>query len=319
MRDKLSQAKRVNKNLIKQVEKLEHALTVALDLKDHGPGFSILPSARKKKSKNAGFPLTLWSDWHVEEKVDPKTINGRNEYNPDIAVDRVHQLVDGYIDRIGVMRGGWDIREGGIWLGGDLMTSYLHDENIESNYMSPTQTVLWLQSMITDAIDRVVERAKLDKVYVWCNFGNHGRTTVRRRHSTGYMNSYEWLIYNVLSQHYADHPVVDFDVSNGSHLYTDVYGKTIRFHHGDDTRYGGGVGGISIPLRKAVFDWNTVRKADLTCFGHWHQLRDFNDIVVNGSLIGYNAYALAVKAKWEGPRQAFILMDENDGKMVCSR
>jgi hypothetical protein len=37
---------------------------------------------------------------------------------------------------------------------------------------------------------------------------------------------------------------------------------------------------------------------------------------VNGSLIGYNAYALAIKASPEPPVQAFFLIDSRFGKTV---
>jgi hypothetical protein len=48
--------------------------------------------------------------------------------------------------------------------------------------------------------------------------------------------------------------------------------------------------------------------------GHWHQLVDYGDVTVNGSLIGYNAYAMSVRAKPEPPQQAFYVLDSKRGK-----
>ena len=75
-------------------------------------------------------------------------------------------------------------------------------------------------------------------------------------------------------------------------------------------KYGGGVGGIYIPVNKAINDWNkTVRDVDLDVFGHFHQYIDAGNFVCNGSLIGYNAYAVAIKASFEPPQQAFFLVN----------
>lgn len=54
-----------------------------VNIKDSGESFDY--SYEETKQKNPVIPLILLSDWHIEEKVDPSTVNGLNEYNPDIA------------------------------------------------------------------------------------------------------------------------------------------------------------------------------------------------------------------------------------------
>ena len=68
-------------------------------------------------------------------------------------------------------------------------------------------------------------------------------------------------------------------------------------------------------MRKAINGWNTFKHADLTVIGHYHQLRDFGDSVVNGSLVGYDSFALSIKARFEPPRQGFFLIDSERGKV----
>jgi len=145
-----------------------------------------------------------------------------------------------------------------------------------------------------------------------------GNTTTKRRHSTGAKNNYEWLMYHQLRRLYKDEPRVEFHIADGAHLYMEIYDWTLRFHHGDDVRYQGGVGGLSIPLRKATDSWNIGRHADITIIGHWHQFFDCNYAVVNGSLVGYNAFALGIKARYEPPMQGFFLMDRDRGKRLVS-
>jgi hypothetical protein len=81
--------------------------------------------------------------------------------------------------------------------------------------------------------------------------------------------------------------------------------------------YGGGVGSIYIPVRKAIAQWQKIKPANLDVFGHFHNYKIDGDLfVLNGSLIGFNAFALAIKADYEKPRQAFFLIDKKRGKTV---
>jgi hypothetical protein len=126
------------------------------------------------------------------------------------------------------------------------------------------------------------------------------------------------MIYANLAWHYKDNKRVKFVLQEGYFVYLDVYGFTLRFHHGHNMRYQGGVGGISIPVNKAINEWNKSRRADIEIFGHWHQKLDGGNYVCNGSLIGYNAFALSIKAACEKPSQTFFLLDKNEGKTIVA-
>jgi hypothetical protein len=77
--------------------------------------------------------------------------------------------------------------------------------------------------------------------------------------------------------------------------------------------YGGGVGGLTIPLNKAIAQWDRAMKADLTLVHHFHQRFDGGHFLVNGSLIGYNTYAQAIKAAFEEAQQQFFLIHARGG------
>jgi hypothetical protein len=89
----------------------------------------------------------------------------------------------------------------------------------------------------------------------------------------------------------------------------DVFGVRLRFHHGDGIKYGGGVGGITIPVNKAIAQWNRAHYADLDIVGHYHQFFDGGNFIANGSVIGWSPYSLWIKASFEPPQQAFFLLD----------
>jgi hypothetical protein len=71
-------------------------------------------------------------------------------------------------------------------------------------------------------------------------------------------------------------------------------------------------------MNKAVAQWNKLRHVQLDVCGHFHQLLDGGNWIVNGSLVGYSAFALSIKAGYEPPQQAFFLIDKTVGKtLVC--
>jgi len=117
---------------------------------------------------------------------------------------------------------------------------------------------------------------------------------------------------------FIDNPRVQFIITEGAHTYIDIFDFRVRLLHGHDMRYAGGVGGITIPVNKALAQWDKVKRADLTCFGHFHQRLDGGNFLCNGSLIGYNAFALSIKASAERPQQQFALIDKERGKTIVA-
>ena len=155
----------------------------------------------------------------------------------------------------------------------------------------------------------LLEDGQLERLVIPCNDGNHGRLTEKTRSATRKENSLEWLLYIGLQREFARDPRVQFQIADGTQLFLDVYGRTIRFTHGDSVKYGGGIGGITIPIYKALARWDTVRHADLTIMGHFHQRISLSDLIVNGSLIGYSPYAMDIGARFEPPAQEFSMLE----------
>lgn len=260
--------------------------------------------------------VALASDWHIEESVDPAKVNGVNSYNLAISRHRVSRFFSGVSWLVNYHKDKFKLRDGVLWLGGDLITGYLHEENLEANECSPVQAIATLHTWVAEGIRYVLANTQTEKLKIICNSGNHGRLTHKKRHTTQEANSIEWLLYHFLAREFVDESRIEFTLPNGPQTYLQVYDRVIRFTHGDDTKYGGGVGGILIPIRKAIQRWQTVRRADLTIMGHYHQYHDMDDLIINGSLIGYNSYALGAGCQFEHPKQGFFLEDTKRGKVM---
>lgn len=278
----------------------------------------IRPREIKSGQREATW-VSMASDWHIEETVEPGKVNGVNSYNLAIARHRVERYFAGVVWLVNYHSEKFKLRDGILWLGGDLITGYLHEENEELNQCSPVNAIAMLHSWIAEGIRYILANTPTDTLKVICNSGNHGRLTKKTRPSTREANSIEWLLYHFLAREFQGEKRVEFILPQGAQTYAEVYNKVIRFHHGDDAKYGGGVGGILIPITKAIQRWDTVRRADLTCMGHFHQYHDQESLVVNSSLIGFNPYALSIGARYEDPSQAFFLLDSKRGKTFPAR
>jgi hypothetical protein len=281
--------------------------------------------ASKKPVKKSLVPVELdggqatavicASDWHVEESVSSNSTNGLNEFNLSIAEDRIKKFFSSAIRLTEIQRNGADIEDCILWLGGDLMSGYIHEELQETNSLSPTETILWLKGRLEEGIAYVRKNFKTTTIV--CSYGNHGRTTKKPRHATGFQNSYEWLLYSILSQQITGDDI-SWVVADSYLSFVKLYGKTLRFHHGDQLRYQGGVGGLTIPVEKAIASWNRARVADLDVFGHWHTQQQNPKWISNGSLIGFNAYAVSIKAAYEKPQQTYFLYDRDRGRTITA-
>lgn len=299
------------------IEQLDEARSRQAFLDDISSGHEpprIMP--RERTGVREVTPVVLASDWHVEEEVDPVSVAGRNRYNLAIAERRIERFWQGAMWLVEHHRadGHLKIRDMVLGLLGDLMTGYIHPENIETSLLSPVETVRWLLPRLRNGIMSLVDQLQLERLVVVCSHGNHGRTTDKIRVSTGAKNSFEWLLYCTLADMFRDDPRVVFEVTQSEHQYVQVYDLWIHQHHGHEVRYQGGIGGIGIPLLKAVSDWDRVKPCHLHCIGHWHQQRDFESAIVNGSLIGFNAYAMKIRAPYAPPLQTFFLLDPKRGK-----
>jgi hypothetical protein len=298
--------------VLKKLEESEKQFDALIGIKEPVDIIEIEPVL--SYGKHEACPVVMLSDWHFEERVDSQNINGLNHYDLDIAQKRWNTCIQNSMKLVHRERYSSEIKQIIIWLGGDFITGYIHEELEESNYLSPVQAVRFAKQQIITALKFYAEHGKFEKIIVVCNYGNHGRTMKKPRVSTSYKNSYEWMMYKDIQDYFSANKKFEFVVPDGLFAYVSIYGFTNRFWHGDTIQYGGGIGGLTIPLIKAIGRYNTTIKADFNFMGHYHQLFEATkDCMVNGSGIGYSAYAQRIGASLERPQQGFKVIDSKHG------
>jgi hypothetical protein len=316
-RDELAYLKRQYQEAIHRVVELKEELATYVDfassLKLVKPmGIEIIEDAHAKHAT----PVLVCSDWHVDEVITSESIGGVNEYNLDIARARITRLANYSVKLVSMLKKESEIDTLLVAALGDFMSSWIHDELIETNSMTPPETLVELLNMWIGVLDTILDSGVVKRVHFVGCVGNHSRITKKPQFKNRAKKSYEWVLYKLLMQHYATkgETRITFQHPQGYFNWATLYGYKLRFHHGDNVQYHGGVGGVHIPLRKAIAQWDKVQRADLDVLGHWHTEEWSKSYVINGSVIGYSAFAEKLKADYNKAGQVLFLMHPKYGK-----
>lgn len=308
-----SDLKKKYKALQEQVERLEVENAAILELeKDHRTHI-IVPTLGLGDSEATAVAVA--SDWHIEEEVRQGKAIKNNRYNLNIAKKRADRFFQKIVSLTRKEQQDVTINNLVLALLGDFISGNIHEELLETCSCEPFEAIDEAQGMIESGINFLLEHTALNLIIV-CHVGNHSRITKRIHHSTEIGNSIETAMYRSLKRRFSNEPRVVFNIASEYHSFLTVYDTKIRFHHGHDLRYQGGVGGLTIPVNKAIAQWNKINPVDLDIFGHWHTYMHMKNFVANGSLIGYNAFALSIKADFDVPKQAYFLIDKRLGPSI---
>src|SRR5512146_2216273 len=303
---------------VEEMTRTRGALDIALGIKEGAP--TLRPVQIKEDGKrHQSVACLVCSDWHFEETVEPGTVNGLNEYNLDIARKRIRSIWPNGMKLVTMTRSTTNIDTLVLALLGDHITGYIHDELMEGNGASPTQACLDVYGLIMEGINFLLKEGGFKKLVVVSKWGNHGRTTLKPRVGTAYKNSFEYMVYRLLMLRYANEiksGKLEWQMSDGYFDLLNIYGWTYRFHHGDNIKYMGGIGGVCVPLLRALAQWNRTQPATVDVLGHWHERQAGQSYVINGSTIGYNAYSIRIKAAFQRPQQSFFLVHPRYGRTI---
>lgn len=312
LRDKRDNKDAENAKLRERVILLEKEIEVYTDLQDRAPEIiDILP--RVKSSESESSAVVVLSDVHAEERVLPEQVSNQNEYNIHTVVPRRWDaLKRGSLAWYKIASRDTTIKTIILALLGDFITGSIHEDLAEGNQLAPADAAHFAFSLLVDYIKYMLENTPQDVTFILpCHSGNHGRMTKEQRIATEAGNSLEYFMYLMLQDYFQDEKRLQFIIQRGYHSYVRFFEGAFetRFHHGHQINYQGGVGGITIPVNKAIAQWNKAHAVDLDVFGHFHTKFDGGNFIANGSMIGYSAYGVSIKASYEPPCQQFFLVN----------
>lgn len=273
-------------------------------------------SKPKRKSKVTGVPFLMLSDWHWAEVVRPSEVSGVNAYNLEIAHKRVKRLVATAIELLTVDLA--NARYDGIviGLGGDMFSGDIHEELKQTNENPVIPSVLDLLGVLVWLVNQFADI--FGRVFVVGVTGNHGRNTKKIQAKERWATSYDWLLYALLARHFENDKRVTIAAPEAPEYGFSIYGHRYLLTHGDEFRGGDGIIGPLGPatrgrVRKQSRDTTMNRGFDTLVMGHWHTLAQLPNLVINGSLKGYDEFAMRMNFAFERPAQAMWITHPEHG------
>jgi predicted phosphodiesterase len=160
-------------------------------------------------------------------------------------------------------------------------------------------------------------------VFLPCVVGNHGRRQRKPHAKNRAQDNFEYLFYHLIKKLLSGENGIEFVISEAADQPFRVYDTKYLLTHGDQFKGGSGIAGLWSPLmlgdaRKRARESAVQRPYDHMIMGHWHQLKFFGNIIVNGSVSGLDEYAFLNNFGYEPPRQAFWVTDSVHGITITA-
>ena len=261
-----------------------------------------------------GVPTLMLSDLHFGETVFANQVNGVNQYNTTIAKRRLARVVAGSIRLLRHTLAPGDFGGMVVNLGGDMVEGIIHDELRDTVDETVVQAVITLHDELVPALKLLAD--EFQRIHLPCVVGNHGRLDRKPRMKNGPALNFDYLLYQFLARTLQADPKyrgrITFQIPDGFDASYRVFGTRYMLTHGDSFKGGSGITGPLLPWMRG--DAKTRKQYgaigmpyDVLVMGHWHQLRYLGQIIVNGSLVGFNEYALKNRFDYEPPMQALWL------------
>ena len=265
------------------------------------------------------YAVALFSDAHIEEVVESASVLGKNEYNLSIAEERVQNYFKNLATCINK-----DNVEVLIFASlGDTLSGYIHEELSQTNGLTPSEATVKAQSLIYSGLDFLCKNTDLQSIKFIGIVGNHSRTTKKIQHSNGYKLSYEWIMYqNIKNICEITGLPVEFNIPESEMAVVDMPdGNRFIFVHGYQIKSSGSgtVCGIYPALNRLAMKWNRTFNQDKIYLGHFHSCVSIPNATVNGSIIGFNSFALSNGFTYEEPAQMYEVYDSERGLLLTRK
>lgn len=300
------------------LQKWAKALVMGLDGKAEQRGPANWLSEHISTPTGAGIPTLFLSDLHWGEVVRADEIGGINFYDMEEAQRRLQSTVqktsillrDHVVgDYPGIV----------LCLGGDMISGAIHEELEQTNDGTVVEQMLNLFENLQTTIQVLAD--EFGRVHVPCVTGNHGRMNRKWQAKQRAHLSYEWLMYQFLQRAFVNDSRVSFQIPDGPDADYDLLGTRYRLTHGDTFKGGDGIIGPIGPVTRGTLKRGRMATAmgapfDMLLLGHWHTLTWGANFIINGSLKGFDEYAMTLSVTPEPAAQALWLTTENHGRTI---
>jgi hypothetical protein len=243
--------------------------------------------------------------------VNVDEMEGLNCYNREIAVMRLEKWAQNVIKLSRHYLSGVSYDGIVVILGGDIFTGDIHEELALTNEDTMIGSLLFWSEQVAAALQLLTD--EFGKCFVTSVVGNHGRTTRKPRMKQRVKTNFDYLLSKMVERHFRLDKRISFDIPESADALIKIYGHGHLVTHGDQVSGGGGIGGIYPPImrmraRKQSRYMATGKSFQTLWLGHWHQYISTPSMIVNGSLKGFDEYAMLMGFGHEAPQQALAII-----------
>lgn len=263
---------------------------------------------RRAAKRHEVIPVAPFSDWHLDEVVNPAEVLHLNGYNRAIALRRLQLYFENIIK---VAR---DYVHGFTYPGlvmpwmGDNFSGNIHDELRCSNADRLLSSILFWIEPVVAGLRLLAE--EFGHVSVPVVVGNHGRNSLKPIFKGRVRDNFDWLFAHLCRQQLErmGEKRITWQISEAQKFTFPVADLKIMLSHGDEARGGSGIAGMLSPLLIHHARQKKKFAFDLWVLGHWHHRSAFRGIRVNGTGKGYDELAHVNDWDFQVPMQDFFLV-----------
>lgn len=273
---------------------------------------SAFSSNVRRSDSFGGIPTLMLSDIHFSEVVVPAQVQYLNQYDEETAFRRLDRVFDQTMAQLFKHQAGYDYDAFCLILGGDILSGNILNELRMTNQQSVTDSILTLAPKLADKIVEIAD--SFPAVYVPAVVGNHGRLDKKPTAKNAPRDNFDYLLYVMVKllveSRMGDRCNVEFDISDSLDLSFKLYNTRYLLTHGDQIAGDGGVGGFWPSLMKTTYKKQQrhvnsgLESFDYLVCGHFHRYGAVSNVIVNGSLKGYDEWAFKQNFDYEPPIQA---------------
>jgi len=259
--------------------------------------------------------IAQFSDQHIDEVVEKDSVLGMNEYNFDIAKKRFDTHFYKLNKLITHHQAHYNIKNVFLLFQGDTIGGWIHDELAQTNSMSPNKAIFEAKSMYISGLKYLHDNLDVDEITVVCICGNHSRETKKVQFANFNETNKEFWMYleieNICKM--LGLSKLKFIIPKAEIAILNIFGKRYAVAHGHQFKFAGGIGGIFPSMLRWFANLAKTLKIESAFIGHWHTSIFTSKVIVNGSMKGYDAFALSKMLEFQQPSQNLILLDSEFG------
>jgi len=264
-------------------EKIVDIIEAALPIKDKREHTIVVETSPIEKYRNYTSCLLL-SDLHVEESVTRKDVGALNEFDWEIMEDRLYKVFSEWFNQY---RGE---SRGMVMILGDVISGIIHD-TLEHTTKPTAEAVHDLADILSGYFNAAA--TIFDTIDIHFVSGNHERISERIKSNNKGMD-FGYLFAQILKAKLTGTANISMSISTTGFVATKVGDKWVGGIHGDAFR------GQKNEARTSIIQEAFKRVLEVEAYhileGHTHKFSYHNTnrgaSIINGSLIGSNAYGL---------------------------